>query len=108
MHTIAILALHDFIPFDLGIPCEAFGFVRLLNGEAGYCVKVCGEAEHVNTGAFTLHAHFGLDHLIDADTIIIPGIKDPKKTLNPKILTAILKAWKKEQELLQFVPGHLF
>lgn len=105
MHTIAILALHDFIPFDLGIPCEAFGFVRLLNGAAGYCVKVCGEAEHVNTGAFTLQAHFGLNHLIDADTIIIPGIKDPKKTLNPKVRTAILKAWKKGARIASICSG---
>lgn len=105
MHTVAILALHDFIPFDLGIPCEVFGFVRLLNGEMGYCVKVCGEAEYVNTGAFTLQAHLGLDHLIDADTIIIPGIKDPKQPLNPKVKTAILKAWQKGARIASICSG---
>ncbi|MDU6099570.1 MAG: AraC family transcriptional regulator, partial [Acinetobacter sp.] len=105
MHTVAILALHDFIPFDLGIPCEVFGFVRLLNGEMGYCVKVCGEAEYVNTGAFTLQAHLGLDHLIDADTIIIPGIKDPKQPLNSKVKTAILKAWQKGARIASICSG---
>ncbi|WP_447503133.1 DJ-1/PfpI family protein, partial [Acinetobacter pittii] len=48
---------------------------------------------------------FGLDHLIDADTIIIPGIKDPKKTLKPKVLTAILKAWKKGARIASICSG---
>ena len=105
MHTVAILALHDIIPFDLGIPCEVFSFVDLLDNSSGYCVKVCGETEFVKTGLFTLQTYFGLDHLIDADTIIIPGIKDPKIQLNPKVRMAILEAWERGARIASICSG---
>ncbi len=35
MHQVAVLALHDFVPFDLGIACEVFGRVSLPSGDAG-------------------------------------------------------------------------
>lgn len=105
MHTVAILALHDVIPFDLGIPCEVFSFVRLLDNSSGYCVKVCGEAEFVKTGLFTLQTYFGLDHLVDANTIVIPGIKDPKIPLNPKVRMAILEAWERGARITSICSG---
>ncbi len=91
MHEIAILALHGVIPFDLSIPCEVFGRVRLADGN-GYRVRVCGEAPEVRAGAFSIRASWTLDHLARADTIILPGIEDPTLPVPEPVIDAILAA----------------
>jgi transcriptional regulator GlxA family with amidase domain len=72
MHTVAVLALNDLVPFDLATPIEAFGRTRLPDGRAAYRVRVCGTGT-IDTGAFTLQPPYALDALDDADTIILPG-----------------------------------
>ncbi|WP_031049157.1 GlxA family transcriptional regulator [Streptomyces sp. NRRL F-5650] len=77
MHTVAVLALDQVIPFDLSTPIEVFSRTRLPDGRPGYQVRVCAEHDEVDTGAFTLRAPWGLEGLQDADTIIVPGVTDP-------------------------------
>ncbi|NED81075.1 AraC family transcriptional regulator, partial [Streptomyces sp. SID11233] len=43
MHTVAVLALDQVIPFDLSVPVEIFGRTRLPDGRDGYRVVVCAE-----------------------------------------------------------------
>jgi hypothetical protein len=47
MHQVAVLALHDFVPFDLGIACEVFGRVSLANGAQAYDVKVYAQTRTI-------------------------------------------------------------
>ena len=77
MHDVAIVAMHGVIPFDLSIPCEVFGRVRLPGGGSGYGVRVCGEAPEVRAGSFNIRAPWTLDHLVGAGTVILPGLDDP-------------------------------
>ncbi|KOU10360.1 AraC family transcriptional regulator [Streptomyces sp. NRRL F-4711] len=77
MHTVAVLALDQVIPFDLSTPIEVFARTCLPDGRPGYQVRVCAEHDEVDTGAFTLRAPWGLEGLRDADTIIVPGVTDP-------------------------------
>ena len=77
MHTVAVLALDQVIPFDLSTPIEVFTRTRLPDGRPGYQVRVCAERPEVDAGAFTLRAPWGLDGLAGADTIIVPGTADP-------------------------------
>ncbi|MFC8875487.1 GlxA family transcriptional regulator [Streptomyces ardesiacus] len=77
MHTVAVLALDQVIPFDLSTPIEVFSRTCLPDGRPGYQVRVCAEHDEVDTGAFTLRAPWGLEGLRDADTIIVPGVTDP-------------------------------
>ncbi|AYF79340.1 AraC family transcriptional regulator [Nocardia yunnanensis] len=83
MHTVAILALDQVIPFDLSTPIEVFSRARLPDGRAAYQVRVCAERDEIDAGAFTLRARGGLAELRDADTIIVPGIADPRAPLTP-------------------------
>ncbi|MDL4813331.1 GlxA family transcriptional regulator [Actinomadura opuntiae] len=77
MHTVAVLALDQVIPFDLATPIEVFTRTRLPDGRPGYQIRVCAERPEVDAGAFTLRAPWGLDGLRGADTIIVPGTASP-------------------------------
>jgi transcriptional regulator GlxA family with amidase domain len=73
MHTVAVLALDQVIPFDLATPLEVFGRVRLPDGRSGYRVRVCAASSSVDAGLFRIEAPWDLDALTTADTIIVPG-----------------------------------
>ncbi|MFE0188432.1 GlxA family transcriptional regulator [Streptomyces sp. NPDC058989] len=92
MHTVAVLALDQVIPFDLSTPLEVFARSRLPDGRAGYRVRVCAEQPEVDAGAFTLRAPWGLDALREADTIVVPGTTDESGTLSPAVRKALEQA----------------
>lgn len=91
MHAVAVLAVHGVIPFDLAIPCEVFGRVRLPNANDEYDVRVCGEAAEVRARGFGIRAPWTLDDLANADTVVVPGTEDPTLPV-PDIITAALRA----------------
>ncbi|MFD1939718.1 MULTISPECIES: GlxA family transcriptional regulator [Nonomuraea] len=92
MHTVAILALDQVIPFDLSTPVEVFGRTRLPDGRSGYRVRVCAGSPSVDAGLFTIQARWGLDALADADTIIVPGVADVSRRPPPEVLDALRSA----------------
>ncbi|MGW0084328.1 GlxA family transcriptional regulator [Streptomyces sp. NPDC003393] len=92
MHTVAVLALDQVIPFDLSTPIEVFSRTRLPDGRPGYQVRVCAELDEVDAGAFVLRAPWGLAGLRDADTIIVPGVIDPTAPLSPAVRDALRSA----------------
>ncbi|MFE3718454.1 GlxA family transcriptional regulator [Streptomyces cyaneofuscatus] len=92
MHTVAVLALDQVIPFDLSTPIEAFTRTRLPDGRPGYQIRVCAERPEVDAGAFTLRAPWGLDGLTGADTVIVPGTATPTAPLSPAVRDALLAA----------------
>jgi transcriptional regulator GlxA family with amidase domain len=91
MHTVAVLALDQVIPFDLSTPIEVFTRPRLPDGLPGYQVRVCAEHPETDAGVFALRAPWGLDGLADADTIIVPGTADPSAPL-PDAVRGALRA----------------
>ncbi|MGP2442373.1 GlxA family transcriptional regulator [Streptomyces sp. JW3] len=92
MHTIAVLALDQVIPFDLSTPIEVFTRTRLPDGRPGYRIRVCAEEPEVDAGAFTLRAPWGLDGLEGADTIIVPGTATASAPLSPAVRDALRAA----------------
>ncbi|MFE6892593.1 GlxA family transcriptional regulator [Streptomyces sp. NPDC057694] len=92
MHTVALLALNQVIPFDLSTPIEVFARTRLPDGRSGYQVRVCAEEPEVDAGAFRIRAPWGLDGLRGADTIIVPGTAAPLAPLAPAVRDALRAA----------------
>ncbi len=90
-HRIAVLALPGVVPFDLSIPCAIFDSV-LVDGVQAYAVTVCGPGETVRTRQFDLRLRAGLDHLENADTIVVPGVGDPLNTYPAAVLGALCDA----------------
>jgi transcriptional regulator GlxA family with amidase domain len=92
MHTVAVLALSKVIPFDLSTPVEVFNRARLLDGRPGYQIRVCAETPEIDAGAFVLRAPWGLEGLVHAHTVIVPGTADLAAPLAPAVRTALRRA----------------
>ncbi|MYW67032.1 helix-turn-helix domain-containing protein [Streptomyces sp. SID8379] len=92
MHTVALLALDQVIPFDLSTPIEVFARTRLPDGRPGYRVRVCAERPEIDAGAFRISVPWGLDGLRGADTIIVPGTAEPLAPLPPAVRDALREA----------------
>jgi transcriptional regulator GlxA family with amidase domain len=92
MHTIAVIAMHGVLPFDLSTPCEIFSRVALPGRTAPYRVLVCGEASEVKAGPFDLRVQWDLSHVAKADTVIVPGIADPTMPISQSVVQAIQAA----------------
>ncbi|MEW2402372.1 helix-turn-helix domain-containing protein [Streptomyces sp. NPDC046862] len=92
MHTVAVLALDQVIPFDLSAPIDTFTWARLPDGRTPYRIRVCSPTPEVTAGHFALRAPHGLDALADADTIILPGTADPTVPLPPGVAQAVCEA----------------
>jgi len=105
MHRIAVLALHGLIPFDLAVPCEVFGRVRLMDGTTPYRVRVCGEARTVKTGLFDMRVQWGLRELRDADTILVPGVADLAAPVSDAVIAALQAARKRGARIASICSG---
>ncbi|HEX4250894.1 MAG TPA: helix-turn-helix domain-containing protein [Pseudonocardia sp.] len=92
MHTVAVLAMDQVVPFDLATPIEVFNRTRLPDGRAAYRVRVCGATPTVRTEAFTLALDWDLAALATADTVILPGCADPAAPVPPEVLDALRRA----------------
>lgn len=105
MHTIAVLALHGVLPFDLSTPCEIFSRLRTASGEEAYRVRVCGEAEQVKAGLFDLRVSWGLDGLDDADSIIVPGLALPTAPVAAPVLSGLRAAARRGARVASICTG---
>lgn len=91
MHSVAVLAVDGVVGFELTTPCQVFSLAP------GYRVRVCAQRERtvVATAAgqemFRFSARYGLDDVIDAQTVIVPGA-DPDLVPDPRILRAVRAA----------------
>lgn len=105
MHTVAVLALDQVIPFDLSTPIEVFARTRLPDGRPGYQVRVCAEQPDIDAGTFRLRAPWGLDGLKDADTIIVPGTAHTTAPLATAVRDALRAAAKDGTRIASICSG---
>lgn len=77
---------------DLSTACEVFGLARRKDGRAAYEVRVCSASEQVESLHVALRVPWRLSSLVQADTVIVPGINDVKRPVAPTILRAIRRA----------------
>ena len=92
MHTVAVLALPDTVAFDLSTPVEVFGRTETATGGPCYRVLVCGTDPVVTAGPMRIATDLGLDALLHADTIVVPGRNDVTDPPPPSALDALRAA----------------
>ncbi|MFI9509138.1 GlxA family transcriptional regulator [Nocardia sp. NPDC052566] len=87
-HRIVVLALPGVLSLDLGIPTQVF------DGDPHYRVTVCTDlsAGPVHSDGFIVSASAGLEALRDADTLVLPGFRDPHRPIPAVVLSAIRAA----------------
>lgn len=105
MHKVAVLALHDFVAFDLAIACEVLGRVSLPTGAQAYDVRVCAHARKIRSRPFDVHVPHGLDTLARADTIVVPGIEDTSVRVPAPVLGALRAAWDRGARITSICSG---
>jgi transcriptional regulator GlxA family with amidase domain len=90
VHRVAVLVLEGAKPLDVGIPSQVFSN----RPSMPYEVRVCGAAPGLVTGGDGLDYHVadGLEALEQADTIFIPGYREPVTTEPPAEVLAALTA----------------
>lgn len=92
MHRVIVVALDGVLAFDLSMPSEVLGRVRLPSGRPGYQVRVCGVSRDVDAGLFRLSLSHGLSELVKADTVILPGIADVTMPVPVPLVRAVRRA----------------
>jgi transcriptional regulator GlxA family with amidase domain len=89
-HHVAVLVLEGAKPLDVGIPAQVFSN----RPSMPYEVRVCGAAPGLVTGGDGLSYHVaeGLEAFEHADTIFIPGYREPATTEPPAAVVGALMA----------------
>jgi transcriptional regulator GlxA family with amidase domain len=92
VHEIVVLALDGVVAFDLSTPVEVFGRARLFDGRPAYRVRVCSLGEEVDAGPFRLRTAWGVEAIQSADTVIVPGVSDPRADVPAAAVAALQDA----------------
>jgi len=99
---ISVLALDQVMGFELMIPGQVFGMANMAAAEtrAGavppYEVRVCGQRPSISTtadwGMAEIRTSYGLDALVDADLVVVPGTHQFMEEPDPQVITALRAA----------------
>src|SRR5689334_14942125 len=94
-HRVMVLALDSVVPFDLGVPCQVFGYGGPDPARAYYRLELCaldrrGRVRTAN--GFSIVASRGLGALRRADTVIVPGIADLDRPVPAAVGVALRSA----------------
>jgi transcriptional regulator GlxA family with amidase domain len=98
---IGVLALEQVMGFELMIPGQVFGMANLAAAEDGaappkFEVRVCGQRPSISTtadwGLVEIHTSYGMDALIDADLVVVPGTHRFLEEADPQAVSALRAA----------------
>src|SRR5260370_8685959 len=105
-HRVAVLAYEGLCRFEFGVAVELFGLPRP-ELDAWYGFEVCGLERGLirATGGVSVLPRRGLNGLIDADTIIIPGWRDPAEPPPQRLIRALVTAHKRGARLVSICSG---
>jgi transcriptional regulator GlxA family with amidase domain len=90
MHRVVALAIPDVVAFDLAIPAQVFGHE---DERQQYSFAVCAAEPGLvqTTTGYAIHASVGLEALLSADTIVVPGfspLTDPPAKVSEALRNA--------------------
>lgn len=91
MHTVAVIAYEEVIPFHLSIPCLVFGDALLKLSAPRYRLLVCGEKTGLipTISGFQIEVPYDLSALDNADTVIVPAWRNPDDRPSEALLDAL-------------------
>ncbi|MFJ4841039.1 helix-turn-helix domain-containing protein [Streptomyces sp. NPDC088746] len=91
MTTVALAVTDGMLHFELALACEVFGPGVTGTANPWYRLRICGP-HAVRAGRFSLEPDHGLDHLADADTVIVPGWADIDQAPPAELVDAVRAA----------------
>ncbi len=102
-HRVAVLVLEGVLPLDLGIPAQVFTAVP----GSPYELTLCGRsAGPVPTAAgFDVTVAAGLEAMLGADTVVVPGYTPHGRPLPTVVLDALADAHRRGRRLVSVCTG---
>ncbi len=108
LHSVAVLALPNAAPFELGTACEVFGIDRSDTGGPSFDFRVCGPTPGVpvrTKGGFSLVVEHGLEATRDVDLVVVPAYGAEPAPLGEDVLQALRDAHERGAWLLSICSG---
>src|SRR5215218_1659519 len=108
MHRVACLGYDGMAPFELGVVCEVFALPRPELGAGwSYDFALCAErpGRLRAVGGFAINAPHGLEALARADTVIVPGVGDPRADPSAPVLDALRAAHARGARVVSICSG---
>ncbi|WP_368498697.1 GlxA family transcriptional regulator [Herbiconiux sp. A18JL235] len=107
MHQVAVLALDGVIAFDLATPIEVFSRTLDEQGEQLYAVTVAGPSRTASAGPIDISVREGLDGIMGADTVIVPGRVEGSPPLDAATIAALRAAAERGARIASICVGAL-
>ncbi|RSL19108.1 AraC family transcriptional regulator with amidase-like domain [Edaphobacter aggregans] len=106
LHRVATLAYKGLCTFEFGIVVELFGLPRP-ELDHWYDFEVCGleKGPLQATGGISVLPKKGLEGLMHADTILIPGWRDPDELPPQRLIRTLIAAHRKGVRLVSICSG---
>ncbi|AHC27291.1 MULTISPECIES: helix-turn-helix domain-containing protein [Mycobacteriaceae] len=112
MHAVAILVYDGMTGFESGLAAEIFGMAELPGrfsagvAPAGYAVKLCSEQPEIRMlGGAVVRTSYGIEDLANADTVLIPSVRDVEQAPSDDLLDAIRAADARGARLVSICSG---
>ena len=106
-HRVVVVAYDRVALFELAIATEVFGLPRPELGVPWYEFSVCSLEQNPMraTGSIEIRARSGLGALERADTVIVPGWRDPAETPPRRLVAALRRAHSRGARLVSICSG---
>lgn len=107
MHTVATVVYDSVNPFELAVATEVFGFEHAEIGMPWYRLLICAETpQPVRTSiGILLTTPYTLEHLAEADTIIIPSSRPGIVPVSDELLEALRQCYQRGARMITFCTG---
>ena len=106
-HVVAAAVYDGLLGFEYAIAAELIGLVRPGLEEIWYDFKPCRveRGELKSSHGLTLNPAFGRSVLVEADTVVIAGWRDPRQVPKPAFLNAVIEAYENGARLVSICTG---
>ena len=107
MRTIAVIVYDAVNPFELGVATEVFGFERPELGVPWYRFLICAnEPRPIRTSAgIFLTTPYSLEHVDEADTIIVPGSRPGIVPVSEALLDTLRRSYQRGARIVTLCTG---
>lgn len=105
--TVSVLAYDGMTAFETGIVTEVFGLRWPDLEQSWYDLRICTEdAEPVDmVGGARLHTPYGLEEFAEADTVIVPSVKDVTAPVSAGLVAALREAHQRGARVVSICSG---
>src|SRR5437867_8440430 len=107
LQNVAVVAFNQAPVFEIGVVCEVFGIDRSADGLPRFDFALCaGEPPPLRTSSgFLIDTPHGVERLVQADLIAIPGWRDAEEQPPEAVLQALRDAHSRGARIISLCSG---